>query len=73
MGERATQERHAAHEFNAAEIGAIAHLCRGEVYRSTIWRARLDNTTVIAGASPLTPSAPSCIAAATTAFVEIRP
>lgn len=33
------------HVFNAAEIGAIAHLYRGEVYRSTIWRTRLDNTT----------------------------
>ncbi|MEZ5863672.1 MAG: DUF2270 domain-containing protein [Geminicoccaceae bacterium] len=31
--------------FDAAEIGAIAHLYRGEVYRSTIWRTRLDNTT----------------------------
>ena len=34
-----------AHEFTGAEIGAIAHLYRGEVYRSTIWRTRLDNTT----------------------------
>ncbi|MGA7329849.1 MAG: DUF2270 domain-containing protein [Rhodomicrobium sp.] len=33
------------HEFTAAEIGAIAHLYRGEVYRSTVWRTRLDNTT----------------------------
>jgi len=33
------------HEFNAAEIGALAHLYRGEIYRSTIWRTRLDNTT----------------------------
>jgi uncharacterized membrane protein len=32
-------------EFSAADIGAIAHLYRGEVYRSTIWRTRLDNTT----------------------------
>lgn len=32
-------------EFTAAEIGAFAHLYRGEVYRSTIWRTRLDNTT----------------------------
>src|SRR5271165_7218819 len=32
-------------EFNAAEIGALAHLYRGEVYRSTVWRTRLDNTT----------------------------
>jgi uncharacterized membrane protein len=33
------------HELTAAEIGALAHLYRGEVYRSTIWRSRLDNTT----------------------------
>ena len=33
------------HEFDNAEIGALAHLYRGEVYRSTIWRTRLDNTT----------------------------
>jgi uncharacterized membrane protein len=26
-------------------MGVIAHLYRGEVYRSTIWRTRLDNTT----------------------------
>ncbi len=31
--------------FTAAQLGAIAHLYRGEVYRSTIWRTRLDNTT----------------------------
>src|SRR5437879_2639797 len=33
------------HTFDPAEMGAIAHLYRGEVYRSTIWRTRLDNTT----------------------------
>lgn len=27
------------------EVGAIAHLYRAEVYRSTIWRQRLDQTT----------------------------
>ena len=27
------------------EIGALAHLYRGEVYRSTVWRQRLDTTT----------------------------
>ncbi|MFN6951871.1 MAG: DUF2270 domain-containing protein [Albidovulum sp.] len=32
-------------EFTPAEIGAIAHLYRAEVYRSTIWRTRLDTTT----------------------------
>src|SRR5262244_4346666 len=31
--------------FNAAELGAIAHLYRGEMYRSKIWRTRLDTTT----------------------------
>lgn len=31
--------------FDGPEMGAIAHLYRGEVYRSTIWRSRLDNTT----------------------------
>jgi uncharacterized membrane protein len=33
------------HDLDAASIGALAHLYRGEVYRSTIWRTRLDNTT----------------------------
>ena len=28
-------------ELSAAELGAIAHLYRGEVYRSTVWRTRL--------------------------------
>ncbi|MBR0935911.1 DUF2270 domain-containing protein [Bradyrhizobium jicamae] len=32
-------------EFTAAEIGAIAHLYRGEIYRSTVWRTRLDSST----------------------------
>lgn len=31
--------------FDIAEIGAVAHLYRGEVYRSTVWRTRLDQTT----------------------------
>ncbi|SIS97190.1 Uncharacterized membrane protein [Roseivivax lentus] len=31
--------------LDAAEIGALAHLYRGEVYRSTLWRTRLDTTT----------------------------
>jgi len=38
-------ERNGAAPFNAAEIGALAHLYRGEVYRSTVWRTRLDATT----------------------------
>src|SRR3974390_342181 len=32
-------------EFTASEIGALAHLYRGEVYRSTVWRTRLDSST----------------------------
>jgi len=32
-------------EFNAAELGALAHLYRGELYRSKVWRQRLDATT----------------------------
>jgi uncharacterized membrane protein len=32
-------------DFTAAELGALAHLYRGEVYRSTVWRTRLDTTT----------------------------
>ncbi|MCI4664296.1 MAG: DUF2270 domain-containing protein [Neomegalonema sp.] len=32
-------------ELSPAEVGALAHLYRGEVYRSTIWRTRLDTTT----------------------------
>ena len=42
-----TEKRRAGEpsEFSAAEIGALAHLYRGEVYRSTIWRTRLDTTT----------------------------
>ena len=31
--------------FDGPELGAIAHLYRGEVYRSTVWRTRLDQTT----------------------------
>jgi uncharacterized membrane protein len=27
------------------ELGAMAHLYRGEIYRSTVWRTRLDSTT----------------------------
>ena len=32
-------------EFTVAEITALSHLYRGEVYRSTIWRTRLDSST----------------------------
>lgn len=31
--------------LDSGELGALAHLYRGEVYRSTIWRTRLDTTT----------------------------
>src|SRR5215210_7302524 len=31
--------------FSAADIGALAHLYRGELYRSTVARTRLDTTT----------------------------
>jgi uncharacterized membrane protein len=31
--------------FSTADVGAIAHFYRAEVYRSTMWRTRLDNTT----------------------------
>lgn len=31
--------------MNSAEVSALAHLYRGEVYRSTVWRTRLDTTT----------------------------
>jgi uncharacterized membrane protein len=34
-----------AREFSVAEIGALAHLYRGEIYRSTAWRTRLDSST----------------------------
>lgn len=30
--------------FGAAEVGALAHLYRGEMYQSKIWRNRLDTT-----------------------------
>lgn len=31
--------------LSVSDVGALAHLYRAEVYRSTIWRTRLDNTT----------------------------
>lgn len=45
MQETTSQPARSDHTFDASEITAIAHLYRGEVYRSTIWRTRLDNTT----------------------------
>jgi uncharacterized membrane protein len=32
-------------KFGGPDIGALSHLYRGELYRSTIWRTRLDTTT----------------------------
>ena len=43
MEEKGPETHH--RQLDPAEIGAIAHLYRGEVYRSTIWRTRLDTTT----------------------------
>lgn len=40
-----TTSRQTQPEFSAAELGALAHLYRGEMYRSKIWRMRLDTTT----------------------------
>jgi len=31
--------------YSSADIGALAHLYRGELYRSKVWRMRLDTTT----------------------------
>jgi uncharacterized membrane protein len=45
MDDEGTGKPGAPREFNASEIGALAHLYRGEVYRSTSWRSRLDQTT----------------------------
>jgi uncharacterized membrane protein len=35
----------APHVFDSSEITALSHLYRGELYRSTVWRTRLDTTT----------------------------
>ena len=45
MSQTVSNEAKPRQTFDSAEMGAIAHLYRGEVYRSTIWRTRLDNTT----------------------------
>ncbi|HET6522727.1 MAG TPA: DUF2270 domain-containing protein [Geminicoccaceae bacterium] len=45
MNQSHTQPQPTPPAFSAAEIGALAHLYRGEVYRSTVWRTRLDATT----------------------------
>ena len=45
MGAPDGQEALPSRAFTASEIGALAHLYRAEVYRSTAWRTRLDSTT----------------------------
>src|SRR5262249_16539369 len=39
------KERKEKGGFNTADITALSHLYRGELYRSTVWRTRLDTTT----------------------------
>jgi uncharacterized membrane protein len=38
-------EDHPGNQFTTADITALSHLYRGELYRSTVWRTRLDTTT----------------------------
>jgi uncharacterized membrane protein len=45
MDGTSTDETVPIESFSTAELGALAHLYRGEVYRSTLWRTRLDQTT----------------------------
>jgi uncharacterized membrane protein len=50
QGTKAALEEEAMQEsknpkFDTAEITALSHLYRGEMYRSTVWRTRLDATT----------------------------
>jgi len=45
MNDKAVQESWPRQEIDPGVLGALAHLYRGEVYRSTHWRSRLDNTT----------------------------
>ncbi|MDO5706440.1 MAG: DUF2270 domain-containing protein [Paracoccus sp. (in: a-proteobacteria)] len=39
------QDRTGKRELTSAELGFLAHVYRGELYRSTLWRTRLDTTT----------------------------
>lgn len=39
------EQPHQPRQVDADEIGALAHLYRGEIYRSTVWRTRLDTST----------------------------
>jgi uncharacterized membrane protein len=41
----ATEKTNQESTFSAAELGMLAHLYRGEMYRSKVWRGRLDATT----------------------------
>jgi uncharacterized membrane protein len=41
----ASEKNKQQNSFNPAELGMLAHLYRGEMYRSKIWRTRLDATT----------------------------
>lgn len=43
MSENQTESRQS--KFSTADITALSHLYRGELYRSTVWRTRLDTTT----------------------------
>ena len=45
MDEDGAHDDHSKPDIDPAFMGALAHLYRGEVYRSTHWRSRLDNTT----------------------------
>ncbi|MDX1654507.1 MAG: DUF2270 domain-containing protein, partial [Candidatus Competibacteraceae bacterium] len=45
MTERSSPRKKQDPVFDSAEMGALAHLYRGEMYRSKIWRTRLDTTT----------------------------
>lgn len=38
------QDKQMTSGYSAAEIGALAHLYRGEMYQSKIWRNHLDTT-----------------------------
>ena len=61
MATEPTRPAPPAHEFSAAEIGALAHLYCCEVYRSTIWRTRVHNKrnwAVVALGMPPRPRSP---------------
>ncbi len=45
MGDNTSHWDWPKQNIDPAVLGALAHLYRGEVYRSTLWRTRLDNTT----------------------------